>query len=148
MVPQVGLAIAEGESALFRWSGLVIPSKRQVGFGADKENHSVLYSNDTGHTTSHVVTLDRAAVDYARMVYGPFDIPHGADQQIALHNWPDVAEVTSIVDIDRDGNPDRTDIIRGEPLPTPKISALALTHRRNSMSSTMRHPMTDVFLFK
>ena len=122
LVPRIGLAIDEEESALFHWLGLTIPGGKSVGFGADKESRAVTYRNDTGDPTHHLLALDYGSGSgerFGRMIYGPFDIPDGASQRLLLSNWPDVDKAVSEVDFDRDGVPDQTDTVTGRPAPMP-----------------------------
>jgi uncharacterized repeat protein (TIGR01451 family) len=53
------------------------------------------------------------------MLYGPFEIPHGASHRVVLSNWPDVTQVRSEIDFDGDGTPDREELVTGRPLVVP-----------------------------
>lgn len=122
LVPRIGLAIDEGERALFHWLGLVVPAGRSVGFDADKQARTVSFRNDTGLPASYVLALDHASAtteDSGRMIFGPFDVPNGATQTVVLADWPAVSTVVSEIDIDRDGTPDRTEIVTGRPAASP-----------------------------
>jgi uncharacterized repeat protein (TIGR01451 family) len=121
-VPRIGLAIGDEESALFHWLGLDVPEGQRVGFSADKQVYAVTYRNGTDDPTNHVLALDYAsgsANSFGRMIYGPFEVPAGASQRVVLTEWPQVAEVLSEIDIDGDGTPDHTEIVRGRPSPPP-----------------------------
>ena len=121
-VPRVGLAIDEEESALFHWLGLAVPGGTSVGFGADKAARAVSFDNNTGAVTHHMLTLDYgsgANESYGRMLYGPFDVPAGASQRVVLANWPEVNEVRSELDLDRDGTVDESTTVTGHPGDTP-----------------------------
>ena len=121
-VPRVGLVIGERESALFHWLGLSVPGGQSAGFGADKGARAVTYRNDSGGPTHHVLALDHVsgpAGTSGRMIYGPFEVPDGATQRVVLAGWPDVAEVVSELDLDRDGTPDHTETVPGRPASTP-----------------------------
>jgi uncharacterized repeat protein (TIGR01451 family) len=116
LVPRIGLAIDEEESALFHWLGLAVPGGASVGFGAAKDTQAVTYHNDTGAPTHHVMTLDHgsgSAGVYGRMIYGPFEVPDGAAQRVTLASWPEVAEVVSELDFDRDGTADHSMVVKG-----------------------------------
>jgi uncharacterized repeat protein (TIGR01451 family) len=122
VVPRVGLVMGEQETALFHWLGLSVPAGANAGFGADKEERAVTYRNDTGGPTHHLLALDYAAGQVessGRMIYGPFPVPDGASHRVRLASWPDVAEVVSELDLDRDGTPDQTDTVPGRPAPSP-----------------------------
>jgi uncharacterized repeat protein (TIGR01451 family) len=121
-VPRIGLALGEEESALFQLLGLSVPGGQSATFGANKDDRSISYRNNTNLATQHVVVLDFGsgpAESSGRLVYGPFDIPEGASQTLRLHEWPDVSEVTSEVDLDGDGNTDRTDVVPGRTVGSP-----------------------------
>jgi hypothetical protein len=119
-VPRVGLAIGEEESALFHWLGLSVPAGKSVAFGADRQARAVTYANDSGGPTHHVLALDHgsgSAGTFGRMIYGPFEVPHGATERVVLANWPEVAEAVRELDLDRDGRPDRRSCQDGRRLP-------------------------------
>jgi uncharacterized repeat protein (TIGR01451 family) len=122
LVPRVGLVIGDQERALFHFLGLSVPGGKRVGFGADKQARAVAFENDTGVPTHHVLALDHVAgpaESHGRMIYGPFEVPDGARQRVRLARWPDVAEVVSELDLDRDGTPDVTEVVPGRPSSTP-----------------------------
>jgi hypothetical protein len=121
-VPRVGLAISEEESALFHWLGLSVPAGKSVAFGADKQARAVTYANDSGGPTHRVLALDHgsgSAGTFGRMIYGPFDVPHGATERVVLKSWPEVAEVVLELDPDRDGRPDHRQVVPGRPASPP-----------------------------
>jgi uncharacterized repeat protein (TIGR01451 family) len=121
-VPRVGLVSGEQERALFHFHGLSVPGGKRVGFGADKQARAVTYENDTGATTHHSLALDYvagAAESHGRMIYGPFEVPRGARHRVRLASWPEVTQVVSELDLDRDGTPEHTVVVVGRPLSTP-----------------------------
>ncbi len=122
VVPRVGLAIGDEESAVFHWLGLKVPSGKSVGFDADKQSVAAIYRNDTGGPTHHVLALDHGsgpAESFGRMIYGPFDVPAGASHRVVPSSWPEVTEVVSELDFDRDGTPDHSEVITGRAVRTP-----------------------------
>ena len=122
VVPRVGLAIGDEESAVFHWLGLKVPSGKSVGFDADKQSVAAIYRNDTGGPTHHVLALDHGSgpvESFGRMIYGPFDVPAGASHRVVPSSWPEVTEVVSELDFDRDGTPDHSEVITGRAVRTP-----------------------------
>jgi uncharacterized repeat protein (TIGR01451 family) len=121
-VARAGLAIAESESAVFHWLGADVPASRTVSFGGDPDARAATYRNDTGAATHHTLMLDFGSGPaglHGRMLYGPFEIPHGASHRVVLSNWPDVTQVRSEIDFDGDGTPDREELVTGRPLVVP-----------------------------
>lgn len=53
------------------------------------------------------------------MIYGAFDVPDGAEHRVVLTGWPNVDEVVSEIDLDRDGTPDSSETIPGRPASPP-----------------------------
>lgn len=122
LVPRVGLAVEATERALFHWHALEVPAGRSAAFAGDKENVSVTYRNDAGQATHHVLALDHASGDadsHGRTLYGPFEVPAGANHKVTLIDWPDVREARSELDVSGDGNADESDVVRGRPVPSP-----------------------------
>ena len=120
LVPRVGLTLGDQESSVFHWFGLDVPAGTRVGFGGSKEERDSVYLNDTTGATHHVLALDHAsgpANRDGRMIYGPFEVPHGAAHRVSLANWPEVTQVTSELDFDRDGTPDHTEVVTGRTVP-------------------------------
>lgn len=110
-VPRVGLVLGDQERALFHFLGLSVPAGKRVAFGADKQGRAATYENDSGGPTHHVLALDHVAgpaESHGRMIYGPFEVPDGARQRVRLASWPEVTELVSELDFDRDGRPDHT----------------------------------------
>lgn len=120
--PQVGMAITEGERALFRFANVSVHGGQTVGFAGDREQHSVRFSNNTGATSRPIITLDRTAGDYARAVFGPIEVPDGASHELVLHEWPSVQSATSDLDLDNDGVVDSSVVITANSLPVPSGS--------------------------
>ncbi len=121
-VPRIGLELSDEGSAVFHWLGFEVPGGSSVGFSADKQAGAVTYHNDTGDSTYHVLAMDYGsgtAQSSGRMIYGPFEVPAGADQRVVLASWPDVTDVVSELDLNRDGVPDNTEVVTGNPVTSP-----------------------------
>ena len=76
--------------------------------------------NDTGIETQHSLALDYGSGETesaGRMIYGPFEVPAGATHRVVASEWPAVEEVRSEIDLDRDGEPDQVEMVRGRALP-------------------------------
>ena len=122
LVPRVGLAIDDEESALFHWLGLTVPGGSKVGFSSNKSERAVRFRNDTGSPAHFVLALDHgsgSAGHFGRMIYGPFELPDGAEHRIQLADWPEVDSVLSEVDFDGDGVTDHSDLVSGHPVGSP-----------------------------
>jgi len=121
-VPRVGLEIGERESAVFEFVGLSVPGGGRVGFGADRLARAARFRNDSGVPSHHVVLLDHGSgleATHGRMLFGPVEVPEGAEERIVLAEWPAVDRVTCEIDLDRDGTPDVVRVLPGRVLPAP-----------------------------
>ncbi|MCU7805598.1 MAG: DUF11 domain-containing protein [Candidatus Thiodiazotropha sp. (ex Lucinoma borealis)] len=140
--PQIGLNIAEGERALFRYSGVQVLAGNTVGFAGDKESHSATFKNDSGMERSVSILLDRTGGDYVRTTFGPIEVPNGAVHELILQDWPDVGTATSTLDLDGDGTPESTTTLTGQPLPMPEnfSSTADLAVSINTSSTSASQP--------
>lgn len=114
-VPRLGLDLAERGSAVASLLGLEVPGGGTAGFASDLEGTRLAYRNRTGEPTHHVVALDFATDTYGRMLYGPFEVPEGAEQRLVLSEWPEVGTATSELDFDGDGTADLSETVTGRP---------------------------------
>jgi uncharacterized repeat protein (TIGR01451 family) len=150
MVPRVGMVIGEQESAVFHWLGLEIPGGTRAGFAAARQQRATTYANDTGRPSHHVLALDHAsgpANAYGRTIYGPFEVPAGAAHRVVLTFWPDVAQVTSELDFDRDGTADHIEIVPGRSVtpgtrPLSGSADLAVSKSVSPGQTTLGQPVT------
>lgn len=105
---RLGMAFGERESAVFEWQGLRLPAGGQAGFGADRDRHGVSFANNTGTGLTYVLRVhaaDGPSSTSNTNDFGPFNIPAGAKQSVALTGWPSPT-LRNEMDLNGDGSPD------------------------------------------
>jgi hypothetical protein len=146
IVVRGALEPAAGQRVICDWSGAGIPAGAAAEFRLLNSTRGFEFRNDTGAATQPTVTLrisDAATSNHTTAVFGPFNVPAGALQQIFIHDWPVAHQVRSEVDLDRDGTADQVRIVAANPA-TPL--ALHATLTANQIFVTWPRTTLDVRL--
>lgn len=120
---RIGMAFQTGSRVTFEWTGLKSAGGRAQEFRALRDRRTVEYRNESSQVNRHVLRIDAVAGtrdNNASTVYGPFDVPPGAIHSVVLHQWPQVKQVRSELDLNADGTPDVIEIVSGTELDSDK----------------------------
>jgi len=121
IVMRGALASLAGQRVICDWSGAGIPAGAAAEFRLLNSSRGFEFRNDTGAATQPTVTLrisDAATSNHTTAVFGPFNVPAGALQQVFVHDWPVAHQVRSEIDLDRDGTVDQVQILSANPPPS------------------------------
>jgi hypothetical protein len=119
VTPRVGLAVTEGQSAVFSWIGARPAAGKGFAIGGDRKTITVTFGNATGAAAAPAIVIDHAAGTYGRKLFGPFRVPEGATHALVMAGWPDAAKAVSTIDLDSDGTVDESIPVTGIDLPAP-----------------------------
>jgi hypothetical protein len=122
---RVGLMPSAEQRLVFEWSGLSVSGGEAVGFRALPSQLGAEFINDGSRLLQPTYTVTWADVPVARhgtRVFGPFEVPPGAVQRIVVQDWPAASQLRHEIDLNRDGTPDRVEIVGGSLVPPLELS--------------------------
>jgi hypothetical protein len=134
---RIGLSLGERQSAVFEWSHVAVPGGATASFRALPAARGVEFQNDSTAAIRPdfaVCWLDGPSGNHGTNHFGPFDVPAGAIQRLLIHDWPTASQVRSEIDLNRDGVPDRIEIVNAIGIVPP----LALTIQLDAIGQNLR----------